>query len=137
MASVLAPPIVRVLAPFVNPDPAPPGPKLPESVIEPVVSVIVPLVPPVMVPLATATADAFAVRTPPLPTFNAPPVSPRFAVASAVVEVPSETISVPAQLRALADIVNACGAAAEEAKGWLLNSLPARFAPPNVIVPPP
>src|SRR5437879_13711968 len=106
MAILLAPLIVTVLVPFVNTEPAPLVSQLPESVIEPVVSVTMPLVPPVMVTLATATADAFAVRTPPLPTFNAPPGSPRFAVASAVGEVPSETTRVPARFRPPLDIGN-------------------------------
>jgi hypothetical protein len=69
------------------------------------VSVLVPLAPPVNVTVVTVTVEAFAVRIPPLPTFNAPPVKPKFAVANAVVELPSETISVPAQFRALVDIV--------------------------------
>src|SRR5947199_222687 len=100
------------------------------------VSVIVPLVPPVIVTLETVNVEAFAVRIPPLPTFNAPPVNPRLAVARAVVDDPSETISVPAQFRALVDIVKVCADAAEESNVMLLNSLPERFAPANVIVPP-
>jgi hypothetical protein len=102
---LLTPLIVTVLVPFVNTDPAPLVFQFPESVHEPVVSVIVPLAPPVIVTVVTVTVEAFAVRIPPLPTFNAPPVKPKFAVANAVVELPSETISVPAQFRALVDIV--------------------------------
>src|SRR5438034_1188689 len=86
--------------------------------------------------LLARTAPAFTVRMPPLPTFNAPPVNPRLAVARAVVDDPSETISVPAQFRALVDIVKVCADAAEESNVMLLNSLPERFAPANVIVPP-
>src|SRR5437016_1486332 len=128
--------IVTVLLPFVNTEPAPLVSQFPESVTEPVVSVIMPLVPPVIVTLETVTGEAFAVRIPPLPTFNAPPVNPRFAVAKAVVEDPSNTIRVPAQFRALVDIVKICAVAAEEPNVMLLNSLPERFAPANVIVPP-
>src|SRR3989449_6727698 len=128
--------IVRVLVLFVNTEPAPLVSQFPESVTEPVVSVIVPLVPPVIVTLETVNVEAFAVRIPPLPTFNAPPVNPRLAVARAVVDDPSETISVPAQFRALVDIVKVCAVAAVEPNVMLLNSLPERFAPANVIVPP-
>jgi len=128
--------IVTVLVPFVNTEPAPLVSQFPESVTEPVVSVIVPLVPPVIVTLETVIVEAFAVRIPPLPTFNAPPVNPRFAVARAVVDDPSETVSVPAQFMALVDIVKICTDAAEEPNAMLLNSLPERFAPANAIVPP-
>jgi len=133
---LLTPLIVTVLVPFVKTEPAPLVSQFPESVTEPVVSVIVPLVPPVIVTLETVNVEAFAVRIPPLPTFNAPPVNPRLAVARAVVDDPSETISVPAQFRALVDIVKVCADAAEESNVMLLNSLPERFAPANVIVPP-
>jgi len=136
IAMLLTPLIVTVLVPFVKIEPAPLVSQFPESVTEPVVSVIVPLVPPVIVTLETVTGEAFAVRIPPLPTFNAPPVNPRLAVAKAVVEDPSNTIRVPAQFRALVDIVKICAVAAEEPNVMLLNSLPERFAPANVIVPP-
>src|SRR5204863_165351 len=53
-----------------------------------------------------------------------------------VVEDPSEIISVPAQFRALVDIVKICAVAAVEPNVMLLNSLPERFEPANVIVPP-
>src|SRR5439155_25130596 len=90
---------------------------------------IAPLVPPVIVTLETVIVEAFAVRIPPLPTFNAPPVNPRFAVARAVVDDPSETVSVPAQFMALVDIVKICTDAAEEPNMMLLNSLPERSRP--------
>ena len=136
IAMLLTPLIVTVLVPFVKTEPAPLVSQFPEFVTEAVVSVIVPLVPPIIVTLETVIADAFAVRTPPLPTFNAPPVNPRLAVARFVVEDPSEIISVPAQFRALVDIVKICAVAAVEPNVMLLNSLPERFEPANVIVPP-
>src|SRR5207247_2404609 len=120
IAMLLTPLIVTVLVPFVKTEPAPLVSQFPESVTEPVVSVIVPLVPPVIVTLETVNVEAFAVRIPPLPTFNAPPVNPRLAVARAVVDDPSETISVPAQFRALVDIVKVCADAAEESNVMLL-----------------
>src|SRR5206468_1670996 len=135
VAALLTPLIVTVLVPFVKTEPAPLVSQFPEFVTEAVVSVIVPLVPPIIVTLETVIADAFAVRTPPLPTFNAPPVNPRLAVARFVVEDPSEIISVPAQFRALVDIVKICAVAAVEPNVMLLNSLPERFEPANVIVP--
>src|SRR2546430_12771849 len=136
IAMLPTPLIVMVLVPFVKTEPAPLVSQFPESVTEPVVSVIVPLVPPVIVTLETVNVEAFAVRIPPLPTFNAPPVNPRLAVARAVVDDPSESIRVPAQFRALVGIVKVCADAAEEPNVMLLNSLPERFAPANVIVPP-
>src|SRR5437899_13109813 len=102
----------------------------------PVVSVIVPLVPPVIATLDTVTVEALAVRIPPLPTPSAPPVRPRFAVASAVVEEPSEIVSVPPQIRALVAMVKVWADAAEEVNEMVLNSLPGRFVPANVIVAP-
>jgi hypothetical protein len=110
--------------------------QFPESVRELVVSVIVPLVPPVIVTAETVIADAFAVRMPPLPTFRAPPVNPRLAVARAVVEVTSEMFNVPAHRSPLVAIVKVCGVPAEELNVMLLNSLPGRLTPANVIVPP-
>src|SRR5438445_7771726 len=136
MAMLATPLIVTVLVPFVNTEPAPLVSQLPVLVNELVVSVIVPLVPPVIATLDTVTVDTFAVRMPPLPPLRAPPVRPRLAVASAVVEVPSEIVSVPPQMRALVAIVNVWTDAAEELKETLLNSLPGRFVPANVIVPP-
>ena len=136
IARLATPLIVTVLVPFVNTEPAPLVSQLPVLVNEPVVSVIVPLVPPVIATLDTVTVDAFAVRMPPLPTLSAPPVRPRLAVASAVVEEPSEIVSVPPQMRALVAIVNVWADAAEELNEMLLNSLPGRFVPANVIVPP-
>jgi len=136
MAMFATPVIVTVLVPFVNTEPAPLVSQLPVLVNELVVSVIVPLVPPVISTLKTVTVDAFAVRMPPLPTLSAPPVRPRLAVASAVVEVPSEIVSVPPQIRALVAMVNVWADAADEVNEMSLNSLPGRFVPANVIVPP-
>jgi hypothetical protein len=136
IARLLAPLIVTVLVPLVNTEPAPLVSQFPESVRAAVVSVIVPLVPPVIATLDTAIADAFAVRMPPSPTFKAPPVSPRFAVARVVVEVPSETVNVPAHRSSWVAIVKVCPVPAEEVKATLLNSLPERLVPANVIVPP-
>src|SRR5712691_9068426 len=133
---LLTPLIVTVLVPFVNREPAPLVFQFPESVNEPVVSVIVPLVPPAIVTPETVIADAFAVRMPPLPTLSAPPVNPRLVVERAVVEVPSEMVNVPAHLSPRVAIVNVCAVAAEEVNVMLLNSLPGRLAPANVIVPP-
>jgi len=125
-----------VLVPFVNTEPAPLVSQLPVLVNELVVSVIVPLVPPVIVTLETVIVEAFAVRMPPLPTFIAPPVKPRLAVARAVVEDPSDTLRVPPQIMALVAIVNVCADPADEVNVMLLNSLLGRFVPANVIVPP-
>jgi hypothetical protein len=136
IAMLLTPLIVTVLVPFVNTEPAPLVSQFPESVRELVVSVIVPLVPPVIVTAETVIADAFAVRMPPLPTFRAPPVNPRLAVARAVVEVTSEMFNVPAHRSPLVAIVKVCGVPAEELNVMLLNSLPGRLTPANVIVPP-
>ena len=136
IAMLLTPLIVTVLVPLVNAEPAPLVSQLPESVSEAVVSVIVPLVPPVIVTPVTVMADAFAVRMPPLPTFNAPPVNPRLAVTRVVVEVTSEMFNVPAHRSPLVAIVKVCGVPAEELNVMLLNSLPERLAPANVIVPP-
>lgn len=135
-ATLLTPVIVTVLVPFVKTDPAPLVSQFPESVTEAVVRVIVPLVPPVIVTVATAMVDAFAVRMPPLPTLIDPPVNPRLAVARAVVEAPSETVRVPAQISALVCMVKVCAPAADDVNVTLLNSLPGRFAPANVMVPP-
>src|SRR6266705_2106336 len=136
IAMLATPLIVTVLVPFVNTEPAPLVSQLPVLVNELVVSVIVPLVPPVIATLDTVTLDAFAVRMPPLTTLSAPPVRPRLDVASAVVEEPSEIVSVPPQIRALVAMVNVWADAAEEVNETLLSSIPGRFAPANVIVPP-
>jgi len=136
MATFATPVIVTELVPFVKVEPAPLVSQFPLVVKELVVSVMVPLVPPVIVTLETAIVEAFAVKTPPFPTVNAPPVNPRFAVARAVVEEPSEIVSVPPQIRARVAIVNVWADAAEEVNEMLLNSLPGRFVPANVIVPP-
>jgi len=137
VATVFAvPDMVTVLVPFVNTEPAPLVSQLPVLVNELVVSVIVPLVPPVIVTLETVIAEAFAVRMPPFPTFSAPPVKPRLAVARAVVEDPSDTLRFPPQIMALVAIVNVWADAADEVNVMLLNSLPGRFVPANVMVPP-
>src|SRR3989441_8481008 len=136
IAMLATPLIVTVLVPFVNTEPPPLVSQLPVLVNEPVVRGIVPLVPPVIATLDMVTVEAFAVRMPPLPTLSAPPVRPRLAVASAVVEEPSEIVSVPPQMIALVAIVNVWADAAEEANEMLLNSLSGRFVPANVIVPP-
>jgi hypothetical protein len=136
MAIVPTPVMVTVLVPFVKTDPAPLVSQFPESVKELVVRVIVPLVPPVIATPETETDDAFAVRMPFVPTLSIPPVNPRSAVASAVVEDPSEIVSVPDQFNPRVAMVKICAEAAEEVKARLLNSLPGRFVPANVIVPP-
>src|SRR6267143_1052440 len=133
---LLTPVIETVLVPFVKIEPAPFVFQFPESVRDAVVSVIVPLVPPVIVTPVTAIVEAFAVRMPPLPTVRAPPVNPRSAVASAVVEVPSDTVRVPPQLSPLVCIVNVWADAADDVNVMLLNSLTGRLAPANVIVAP-
>jgi hypothetical protein len=58
------------------------------------------------------------------------------AVASVVVEDPSERVRVPAQFRPRVDIVNVWAVAAEDVKAMLLNSLPARLVPAKIMVPP-
>ena len=136
IAMLATPLIVTVLVPFVNTEPAPLVSQLPVLVNELVVSVIVPLVPPVIATLDTVTVEAFAVRMPPLPTLSAPPVRPRLVVASAVVEEPSEIVSVPPQIRALVAIVNVWADPADDVSETLLNSFPGRFVPANVMVPP-
>src|SRR5256712_9330426 len=136
IAMLATPLIVTVLVPFVNTEPPPLVSQLPVLVNELVVSVIVPLVPPVIATLDTVTADALAARIPPLPTLSAPPARRRWAVASAVVEEPSEIVSVPPQIRPLVAIVKVWADAAEAGNEMLLNSLPGRFVPANVIVPP-
>ena len=86
---VSLPPLrVTVDVPLVNVVPAPLVFQLPVTVHDPVVRVIMPLVPPVIVTPDADTVEAFAVRTPALPTTRAPPVSPRLAVASVVVPPP-------------------------------------------------
>src|SRR5206468_3595450 len=103
IAMLATPLIVTVLVPFVNTEPPPLVSQLPVLVNELVVSVIVPLVPPVIATLDTVTVEALAVRIPPLPTPSAPPVRPRFAVASAVVEEPFAALTVTLPLTTRAD----------------------------------
>jgi len=89
IATVFAvPDMVTVLVPLLNEEPAPDVSHRPLTVHAPFVRVIVPVPPPVIVTSTTATVDAFAVRTPELPTASEPPVMERFDVASTVVEPP-------------------------------------------------
>ena len=97
-----APDMVTVLVPLVKVEPAPDVSQLPVTVHVPAVRVIVPDVPPVIETLATLTADAFAVRVPPLPTAKEPPIRPRFDVA----RVAAAMVSVPPHFRAFVAIVN-------------------------------
>src|SRR3989475_12430634 len=92
--------------PLANTEPAPLVFQLPETAHEPVVSVKVPLAPPVIVNPETDTAEAFAARTPALPTAMAPPVSPRLLVASVVAPPPPWTVRVPDKTKAFVIIVN-------------------------------
>src|SRR2546425_10227535 len=101
-----APIRVTVDVPFENTEPAPLVFQLPETAHEPVVSVNVPLVPPIIVNPDIDTAEAFAARTPALPTAMAPPVRPRLPVASVVAPPPPCTVRIPNQARALVIIVN-------------------------------
>jgi len=93
-------------------------------------------VPPFIVTPVTEIVEAFAVKIPPFPTISAPPVKERPAVASVVVEDPSETVSVPPQFSPLVCIVNVWTDAAEDVKVMLLNSFAGKFAPAKDIVPP-
>src|SRR3989442_2935958 len=101
-----APVKVTVDVPLANTEPAPLVFQLPETAHEPVVSVNVPLAPPVIVNPETDTAEAFAARTPALPTAMAPPVRPRLPVASIVAPPPPWTVRIPDQAKALVVIVN-------------------------------
>ena len=98
---------LTVDVPLANTEPAPLVFQLPETAHEPVVSVNVPLAPPVIVNPETDTAEAFAARTPALPTAMAPPVSPRLLVASVVAPPPPWTVRIPDQAKAFVIIVNA------------------------------
>src|SRR2546427_11692855 len=107
MDTVCPPPRkLTVDVPLANPEPAPLVFQLPKTAHEPVVSVKVPLAPPIIVNPETDTAEAFAARTPALPTAMAPPVSPRLLVASGVAPPPPWTVRVPDRARALVVIVN-------------------------------
>src|SRR5256712_8498936 len=99
------PDIVTVLVPRANVEPAPDVSHCPLTVQDPLVTVSVPEAPPVMVRSTTATLDAFAVRTPELPTARDPPVRERFDVARVVVD-PAESwmLSGPIQRRPFAAI---------------------------------
>src|SRR5207245_1640814 len=85
-----------------------PKPKYPEAAMLTLpVIVFVPAAPPVIPPaMFAARVATVSVKVPRLPTPGAPPVRPRLAVARAVVEEPSEIVSVPPQIRALVDMVN-------------------------------
>jgi len=100
---LLAPESVMVEVPFVKTLLAPLVSQLPETAQLPVVSVIVPLVPPVIVTSPTVTVEAFAVKTPPVPTVSE--VNTNVAAPDAVVvpvsvnapplNVPDERVIVP------------------------------------------
>src|SRR2546422_8898205 len=92
-----APVKVTVDVPFENAEPAPLVFQLPETAHEPVVSVNVPLVPPIIVNPDIDTAEAFAARTPALPTTMAPPGSPSLLVASVGAPPPPWAVSIPDQ----------------------------------------
>src|SRR5947199_8780704 len=101
-----APVKVTVDVPFANVEPTPVVFQFPETVHEPVVSVNVPLAPPIIDTSETDTAEAFAARTPALPTAMAPPGSPRLFVASVVTPRPPGTVRVPDHARPSVAIVN-------------------------------
>jgi len=101
-----APVKLTVDVPLANTEPAPLVSQLPETAQEPVVSVNVPLAPPISVNPETDTAEAFATRTPALPTAMAPPVRPRLPVASVVAPPPPWTLRIPDQAKAFVVIVN-------------------------------
>src|SRR2546426_12219034 len=101
-----APVKVTVDVPFANTEPAPLVFQLPETAHEPVVSVNVPLAPPIIVKPETDTAEAFAARTPALPTVMTPPMSPRLLVASVVAPPPPWTVRFPGQAQAFDVIVH-------------------------------
>ena len=114
--------------------------QFPETVHAPVVTVMTPDVPPVIVTPLTKIVDAFAVRMPPLPTtisaVSAAAPRARSAVASAVVEDVSETVSVVSHRSPRVAIVKVWAVPALEVNVTELNSASAKFAPANVIVPP-
>src|SRR2546428_12506893 len=97
---------VTIVVPSATTEPAPLVFQLPETVHEPVVSVTEPLAPPIIVKPEIDTAEAFAARTPALPTTMAPPVSPRLLVASVVAPPPPWTVRIPDQASAFVGIVN-------------------------------
>ena len=73
-----------VEVPAASEDPTPDESQLPPTVQEPLVRDIAPEVPPVIVTFETLTEDPFAVRVPPFPTVNEPPVRLRLLVANVV-----------------------------------------------------
>src|SRR3989475_10788672 len=100
MDTVCAAPVnVTVEVPFANAEPAPVVFQFPETVHEPVVTVNVPLAPPIIDTSEMDTAEAFAARTPALPTAMEPPVSPRLFVASAGPPPPPRTLRFPDHAR--------------------------------------
>src|SRR2546425_2490101 len=128
------PDIVTVLVPRANVEPAPDVSHCPPTVQDPLVRVSVPEAPPVIVTLTTATLDAFASRTPELPTARDPPVRERFDVARVVVDPAESWIwRSPLQRRPFAAIekmIAPLPAVDWNVTSW--NSLPARFAKVNV-----
>ena len=89
MDTVCPAPVKAIVdVPLANTEPAPLVFQLPETAHEPVVSVNVPLAPPIIVNPEADTEEAFAARTPALPTAMAPPMSPTLPVASVVVPPP-------------------------------------------------
>ena len=126
---------VTMPVPCVYVEPVPLVFQFPETVHAPVVTVMVPFIPPVIVTLVTVTVDAFAVNVPPFPTTRAAMLSPKSAVANAVVDDASDTVKVPPHRRARVAIVNVCAVPAEDVKVMLLNSASARLAPAKDIVP--
>src|SRR3989442_8505113 len=130
-----APVKVTVDVPFENAEPAPLVFQLPETAHEPVVSVNVPLVPPIIVNPDIDTAEAFAARTPALPTTMAPPVSPRLLVASVVAPPPPWSVRIPAQASAFVVIVSVT-VDTPLLKATLYNSAAFPASAATVIVPP-
>ncbi len=111
-----------LVVPAFHVEPVPEVVQEPATVHVPVVTVSVPEVPPVMVRDDTPTVEAFAVRMPELPMDNAPPVRPRFAVASVVVFAPLPwTVRVPLQFSPFVPMVNVV-VLAPELKLTLTNS---------------
>jgi len=128
------PDIVTVLVPRANVEPAPDVFHCPLTVQDPLVRVSVPDAPPIIATSTTATLDAFAMRTPELPTARDPPVRERFDVASVVVDPAESWISKsPFQRKPVAAIEKVIApllAVDWNVTSW--NSSPARFAKVNV-----
>src|SRR5947209_12856512 len=128
------PDIVTVLVPRANVEPAPDVSHCPPTVQDPLVRVSVPEAPPVIVTLTTATLDAFASRTPELPTARDPPVRERFDVARVVVDPAESWIRrSPLQRRPFAaseKVIAPLPAVRWNVTSW--HPSPARFAQVNV-----